>query len=151
MEFRPATYDDRHLLLEWRNDPVTQACSRSTAEVTDEAHRRWMLMNVVHGQSRHVVVIAEYKEVPFGVVRFDTRQNNVMAVDVSITIAPKYRGLGLAYPMLNQALSQLSDITIYAEVKRDNIASRKLFEKCGFEEVARRGHFIEFTKDIPQK
>lgn len=145
---RPAAAKDGEMLFRWRNDPDTMAASRSTAPVSQEEHKRWMEFNVLYGYPQHLVMIAEDdQDHPLGVIRFDSQRSDVMKFEVSITMAPTIRGRGLAAPVLRQACSYMGEFTINAEVKRDNTASRKLFESCGFEEIGRSSGYLQFRKE----
>jgi RimJ/RimL family protein N-acetyltransferase len=144
---RPATVHDGDRLFAWRNDPVTQAASRSTAPVAREDHDRWMQFNVINGYPQHLVMMADTDVGSVGVVRFDSVREDVMAFDVSITLAPKYRGTGLALDVLREACGYMQDFTINAEIRKENLASRKLFERCGFEETSRSSGFLNYVKE----
>lgn len=136
------------MLFAWRNDPLTQAASRSTAPVPREDHERWMQFNVAYGYPSHLVMIAENDEgKPVGVVRFDSQKSDVMAFEVSITIAPRHRDQKLAQPVLAQACGLMSEYTIVAEIRRDNLASRRVFERCGFEETGRSSGYLQYRKE----
>lgn len=147
INLRPATMHDADRLLSWRNDPLTCANSRSTAAVPREDHDRWMKFNVLLGQPEHAVIIAETENGSVGVVRFDAVKNDLMSYEASITIAPEYRGSGFARPILAEACSFFSDFAISAEIRHDNIPSRKVFERCGFEEIGREGGFLQYRKE----
>lgn len=144
---RPATAADSDLLLAWRNDPGTQAASRSTAPVPREDHERWMQFNVFYGYPQHLVMIADSDIGSVGVVRFDMDKADVLSCEVSITIAPEHRGKGMAKDVLSQACGYMGDCTIAAEVRKDNLGSRRLFEKCGFEEIGRSSGYLQFRKE----
>jgi len=147
MILRPATLADADRLFSWRNDPVTCANSRSTAAVPREDHDRWVQFNVLQGYPEHLVMIAEGEQGSVGVVRFDAGKNDLMTYETSITVAPEARGLGIACMMLADACIYLPDFAISAEVRHDNIASRKVFERCGFEEIGREGGFLQYRKE----
>ena len=147
INLRPATLADADRLFAWRNDPVTCANSRSTAAVPREDHDRWMKFNVLLGQPEHAVIIAEGFGGCVGVIRFDAAKNDLMTYEASITVAPEYRGSGLARPILTEACGFFSDFAISAEVRHDNIASRKVFERCGFDEIGRSGGFLQYRKE----
>lgn len=146
VRMRPATAQDADRLFAWRNDPVTQAASRSTAPVPREDHDRWMQFNVLNGYPQHLVMMADTENDSVGVVRFDSVRNDVMAFDVSITVAPQHRGKGLAFDVLREACSYMEDFTINAEIRKENTASRRLFERCGFEEIDRSGGFLNYVR-----
>jgi len=147
MTLRLATAKDSDNLFAWRNDPVTQACSRSTAPVARDEHERWMTGNVMLGFPEHMVLIAESERGPLGVVRFDGIKGDDLALAVSITIAPKHRGQGLARGILSEACASMSDYTIHAEVRKENRASRRLFARCGFDEIGRSGDFLSYRRE----
>jgi hypothetical protein len=75
-----------------RNDPQTQAASRSTAPVAQSDHDRWMEFNIGYGYPEHLVFMADTDFGSVGVIRFDGDKSDVMTYSVSITVAPQYRG-----------------------------------------------------------
>lgn len=138
---------DADRLFSWRNDPVTCANSRSTSAVPREAHDQWMQFSVLQGYPEHLVMIAEGDQGSVGVVRFDASKSDLMAYTASITIAPQHRGAGLARPILEQACGYLPDFAIDAEIRCDNNASRKIFERCGFQQISLNLDFIKYRRE----
>ena len=67
-------------------------------------------------------------------------------MEVSITVAPERRGTGIGRAMLQAACAQMAEADIEAAIRPDNLASRKLFESCGFTpiESAEPG-FLRYT------
>lgn len=126
---------DADQLFEWANDEDTRAWSKSSAPIPREDHDRWMQFNVLQGYPQHLVMIADSDTGSMGVVRFDAERSDVMRYRVSITMNPKFRGLRLATGVLAEACRHMADSTLSAEIKVNNLASRKIFEKCGFEEI----------------
>lgn len=149
IRLRQATQDDSERLFAWRNDPAVQAASRSTAPVTREQHKHFMQFYVNYGYPQHLVLIAEKEDshAPIGVVRFDSMKSDVMKFEVSISLASAFRGQGLSGLVLRDACQYMSEYTIDAHVKQENIPSRKLFESCGFEEIARKDGILQFRKE----
>lgn len=143
---RPASMRDADTLFAWRNDPVTLACFKSTAAVPREDHDRWMQFNVSQGYPQHLVLIAQSENESIGVVRFDADRGDVMVFNVSITIAPKYRGKGLAGDILASACGHMQDYTLNADIRIDNIPSQRIFEGCGFLPVGRDGEFSKYRR-----
>jgi ribosomal protein S18 acetylase RimI-like enzyme len=92
-------------------------------------------------------LVAESDVGSVGVVRFDCKKTDVLAYDVSITIAPQHRGKGFGANVLADACSYMGDYTLDAEVRKDNTASRRLFEQCGFEEVSRSSTFLNYRRE----
>ncbi len=147
---RPATMLDADHLFAWRNDPVTCACFRSTAAVPREDHDRWMKFNVACGYPEHIVLMAESEYGRIGVVRFDSDKRDVMAYEASITIAPRFRGQGLAREILHDACGMMSEYTIRAEIRIGNQPSRRIFENCGFRPTAEDKDFVKYERGPQQ-
>jgi RimJ/RimL family protein N-acetyltransferase len=148
-DFRPARMSDADTLFAWRNDPVTRAGFRSTAEVPREDHDRWMQFNVLQGYPTHIVMIAETDEGSCGVVRFDADRRDVMSYETSVIVAPNFRGRGLGAPMLAAACANMSGCKLHTVVRPENAASRKTFEGAGFVHVGEDGEFMLYKKEQP--
>jgi RimJ/RimL family protein N-acetyltransferase len=147
IELRFATPADNYRLFAWRNDPVTRAAFRSTEPISGEDHERWMKFNVEEGYAEHVVLIAEKEKESIGVVRFDADKDDIMSYEVSLTIAPGYRGRRLAGEVLARACHLIEDFALTAQIREENIPSRRVFEECGFAIVGREGGFINYRRE----
>lgn len=151
---RPANPRDARALWAWRNDPVTRAGSRSSAEVTWDDHRRWFAASL--RRVDRMLLVVEDPLGPVGTVRWDLRGEGEW--EVSITVSPPRRGQLLARPLLRSAevalwqfsQSQGTDVRAYlAVVHRDNQSSLRLFETSSYVPDLPpdpRG-FIQFRKD----
>lgn len=147
IHLRPATISDSDNLFSWRNDPVTQAYSRSTAPVARADHDRWMQFNVLQGYPQHIVLIADSEFGPVGVIRFDINKSDVMDCEVSITVAPEHRGKKVARGILETGCSYMDEYTISAEIKPENAASRRIFEQCGFDQIGNSSGYLQYRKE----
>lgn len=147
IDLRPATMADADQLFEWRNDPMTREWSASNAPVERQDHDRWMQFNVLQGYPQHLVMIADSDLGSVGVVRFDAERRDVMRYRVSITMAPKFRGQKLSHGVLAEACRHMLESTLLADIKVANAASRRIFEKCGFEESGKSGQFIQMKRE----
>lgn len=136
MRAREATEADAELLLGWRNDPRTRQSSRTTAMIPLADHLRW-LRGVLADPDRLLYVV-ERDGVPAGTVRFDLREPGLW--EVSITVAPSWRGKGLSGAVLAEGermlLARHQAVQILAAVHEDNAASTALFERAGYAEAA---------------
>ena len=68
-----------------------------------------------------------------GVIRFDISEKH--NCKVSITIDPAWRGKRLSSPLIDAGIARISkslNVIFLAEIKKENLASRKCFENCGF-------------------
>lgn len=136
MHAREATEADAELLLGWRNDPRTRQSSRTTAVVPLAEHLTW-LRGVLADPDRLLYVVERDGE-PVGTVRFDLREPGLW--EVSITLAPSWRGRGLSSAVLAEGERTLRTChlaaDILAAVHEGNAASGALFERAGYAESA---------------
>jgi RimJ/RimL family protein N-acetyltransferase len=142
MKLRAATEDDCLDLWRWRNDPVTRAMSRTADEVELAAHTAWC-----RGALRNpkiTLLIGETSEGKVGMVRFDHGPEP----EVSINLNPDFRGKGLSHALLDQALAQVGGV-VFAEIKDENAASRRLFERAGFHRIGGGGGLGRYRRDPP--
>lgn len=123
---RPVTMGDAQVLFDWRNDPTTRAMSFSQEPVEWADHLRWLGASLAN-QSRWLHVL-EADAVPAGVVRFDLDDG---VYEGSWTIAPEFRGRGLAARMIAMALRT----PCIAQVKPENAACIRTVRSLGFELV----------------
>ena len=125
MIIRKATRSDSLDVLAWRNDPLTRAMSRSPEEIAKAAHLAWF--DKALRSPRLTLLIGEQDGRKVGMVRFDHGEQT----EVSINLNPACRGERLGSALLAEALKSVGgDLT--AEVKGENLASRRLFEDAGF-------------------
>jgi RimJ/RimL family protein N-acetyltransferase len=139
----PVTWDDSADLLRWRNDPVTRANSRSTAEVSQEDHDAWMAACMAPDHPKGSVWVADCDGTSVGVVRIS------LECEVSITVAPEHRGKGHAKEMLRQACENAGPFALDAEIRITNTASQYVFEQCGFKMISSDGEFMQYRR-IPK-
>jgi RimJ/RimL family protein N-acetyltransferase len=130
---RHATTGDSDLLLAWRNDPVTIAMSMTPEPVTPEEHINWFSHALA--DDARTLLIAEADNTPVGTVRLDTFADG--EYEVSITVSPDHRGQGFGQAILaaanTLAFTALGVHRLVATVKEDNHASRRIFERTGYQ------------------
>jgi len=155
---RPATLQDARQLWIWRNDPLTRAGSRSTAEVLWDDHLRWLTASL--NRTDRILLVVDDAMGLVGTVRWDLAREQAGEQagalrgshewEVSVTVAPERRGQALARPLLRAGEVALSGctsesmrsetmrssgthVTAYlAVVHSDNRASIRLFETSGY-------------------
>jgi RimJ/RimL family protein N-acetyltransferase len=132
--FRPATLEDAELLLAWRNDPTTRQSSIQQAEISFEEHVQWLSRSLA-SPSRQLFV-ALYEGRAAGMVRFDQLGEAPLEVgteasEMSWSVAPEHRGRGLGKWIVKAALA-LRPGTLVAQIRHENLASRKIAEFVGF-------------------
>lgn len=139
---RPATEADAALLMAWRNDPETLQWSVVAQPVAERQHLEW-LRCVLADPTRRLRVV-EYEdrphpdylpppESPVGTYRLDFVGTDT--VEVSLTVAPEWRGRGLATYVIRRASAEavsLGASSVLARVHAGNVRSLRAFERAGF-------------------
>lgn len=134
---RPARLSDASQLLCWRTDRLATEMSRNGGEIEWGTHVDW-LKGLLSNSSRHLLM-AEDAGGLIGTVRYDHLASGEW--EVSITIAPERRKLGLALPVLRASELWLKEIEsppleLRADFRTTNIASQTIFEKAGYQPAA---------------
>jgi RimJ/RimL family protein N-acetyltransferase len=140
MQLRRATIDDALDVLEWRNDPQSVAASK-TGAVNRDTHLAWFPKAVVDEQ--RAIFIAEEDGRKIGMIRFDRDER---AWTVSINLAPDQRGKGYGDRILSAGINAIGSPPLIAEIKDDNIASIRLFERCGFRRISHEDGWLHYTR-----
>ena len=148
LELKSADINDADLLFSWANDMDVRRNSFHQETIAYDDHIRWLSGKLSADDCQ--ILIASLNQRSVGQVRFDI-EDGIAWIDYSVDA--QFRGRGIATVMLNHAM-ELADrrITEFAaQVKSENKASMRVFEKCGFTrcgEGAFRGTdaYVEFRK-----
>jgi UDP-2,4-diacetamido-2,4,6-trideoxy-beta-L-altropyranose hydrolase len=127
--------DERDILdlFAWRNDKETLGNSKSATPVPFTEHERWFAASLTKPDRRIYIGLVGDEKV--GMVRFDRVPNSEHAHIVSIAISPEFRRRGLGRALLEAAIGEMAPGRFDAEIKTENVISKKLFEACGFRRV----------------
>jgi RimJ/RimL family protein N-acetyltransferase len=134
IKIRKAAAQDCQDLFNWRNDPKTIQMSHNNDSVTWDEHKIWF-SDKVKSINTLILICEDYLDFSkIGVVRFDLHENFSL---ISINLSPDMRGKGKSSLCINAAIKNFKELfpeikSIYAEVKKQNLISSKLFKKCGF-------------------
>ena len=82
--------------------------------------------------------IGELNNLKVGICRFDFEPESNSSI-VSINLNPIFRGQGLSFYLLNNAIERYKDSNgslLKAIIKKNNFSSIKIFEKCKFTRVS---------------
>lgn len=144
---RLAEIGDMKLLFEWANDPSVRANSFCSEPIDIEIHKRWF-NNCLESKDISIYILCGTKG-PVGQIRLN-RENT--QAEISYSISSSYRGKGLGEMIIGLAEQSLivdwpSVKYIKARVKTDNIASRKIFERCGYVCDINSAGFL-YTKEL---
>lgn len=130
---RPAGPEDSRSVWLWRNDFVTRQSSQQSAPIPWADHAAWWKRT--RESADRELVIAEVAHAPVAALRFDRFQEG--GFEVSINLAPSARHAGLGGRVLAEACKifrqQHGDVPLFATIHHTNAASRRIFEKLGFQ------------------
>lgn len=140
LNLRRAELNDAHILLEWRNDPVTRANFINEDLVPWDVHIRWLADSLTN-QNRRIFLGID--DMPVGTSRLDAC---VSHLEISYTIAPSRRGKGYGYLLVKETL-KMASMPVQAIVKAANYASQKVLERNGFQLVEAEGGFLTFRHE----
>ena len=130
MKLRKVTYNDWKILLDWRNDPITRKNSFTQEEISEQTHKLWFNDSLLN--ERRVIYILENNSIPIGFIRSDILDTNKYLL--SWDIDPNQRGKGYGTKILEIYLQDKKGEFI-AEIKPENIASIKMAQKNGFNQL----------------
>lgn len=129
---RPVIQSDCRLLWQWANDPVVRAASFSSHEIAWEEHANWFARKILDNSS--VFLMLEDGMLPVATIR--TQATTMADADISVIVAPQFRGQGLAPLIFQRALEEVFAVTelqrVHAFIKPDNAASSRSFGNAGF-------------------
>lgn len=142
VRIRAATLADARLLWHWANDPDTRSASFHPEPIKYQDHLAWLQGRLADRSC--LLLIGWNGAGPLGQVRFDIREADA---EVSISVAPEHRGtVGLL--LLEGAMRRFRrsspGIGLIAQVKRDNEASRRLFERAGYRLAGERHGVLRY-------
>lgn len=133
---RQVTVQDLELILAWRSNPNIYENFREQDEPLDwEEHVTWFAKRPPERKD----LMIEYHGRRVGVVSIAADGDTGVYVGEETLW-----GKGIAEEALKQACHAMSDRELTAQIHEDNTRSRRLFEKCGFEETGRRDDWLLF-------
>lgn len=145
------TEDTMRLIMAWRNDPETLEMSfhhqpktfhQFHGEFLNRYFRVRLLPSLFFLKDGERVAVLFFSEI------IHPENLRRRCCEISINVAPMYRAKGIGTICLtmvqNWVLNQGFD-DIYAEVRKENIASQKAFERAGFEKLS---DFLKVIEDI---
>tara|TARA_X000000950_G_scaffold168131_1_gene205234 strand:+ start:1662 stop:2126 length:465 start_codon:yes stop_codon:yes gene_type:complete len=147
MKIRLAEKQDCLDLWKWRNDTKTILNTPSQSPVTYSEHLKWF--NKAFNGSNSIIFIGydQKEKKNFGMIRFDTRNKNL--IEVSINLCRRFRGKRLSEKFLNRTINAVSrsnpKSTLSAKVMISNFVSKKLFIKCGFVVKSIKNRIVHFN------
>lgn len=140
---------DSKRIWEIRNNPLVRNISGNTEFIAFKDHEKWFNDKYFKNENNYCYILGN-KTSLVGYCRLDYNEEK-KAYIVSIAINPENHGKGFGIQLLFESLEKLKNIQdclVLAEVKKDNFASIKLFEKTGFEKYKEEGNNYYYQKKL---
>lgn len=128
---RPADENDTDLFFHWANDPEVRQNSINTDPILYETHINWFNKQLNNPET-HLFVLSNGRE-PLGQIRIQFKDN---LWEIGYSISKTHRGKKLGYTIVRLLLDLFPDYRFKAIVKKNNMASLKVFENLLFEQQA---------------
>jgi RimJ/RimL family protein N-acetyltransferase len=140
MKFRTVIIKkDLHMLLKWRNDPLTRKQSHRTKKFVSKDYRN-ELKSILEDPNKLLFIVEENNK-SVGIIRADKEDS---CYELSWTVAPNERGKGIGTRMLMQAVKKIKG-NLRAEIKEGNGQSITIAEKAGFICNKKEGNILYYT------
>ena len=147
---RGATIRDTDFLYELRNDPSVREQSFQTDKIVYENHKKWLKEKLEKNDV--LIFIMEHCGEKIGQVRIDMDKSGKWG-NISYAVRKDYRKKGAGTWMLKKVEEMLyrSGLQgLVGEVKRNNVASQKVFQRLGYnEKVTDYGY--EYSKILEKR
>ncbi len=134
MEFHTADLSDAKFLFELRNLDSNRMQFRNPDKVAWESHLPWIEKFLSNHRNR--MYVFSLKSEKIGMFRVDE------SGDVSVSLMDEFKGRGFGSEIIRQGSDQylhdFPEALLVAEIKVENAASVKAFEKAGYKLVERK-------------
>lgn len=131
MGFRKATMGDARLLYDWAMEPEVRANSLNPGSFSFADHVKWMEKKISDENCYLLIYTDENKNI--GTCRLDIDENGIATIAYSVD--KLFRGQGFGKKMvidLEKFAMGKKNLQLKAVVKRENLASRKIFDSLGY-------------------
>lgn len=134
LRIRNLEADDINDLFSWRNHPDVRKNSFNTNPILWEEHEKWFKKKLAESDTAIYTVCCRDKKI--GSIRFEDKGE---AVKVNIMLNPDFLGKGFGSKIIRLGTEKFikerqPDKSIHAEIKKDNVASIRAFQKAGYKE-----------------
>lgn len=130
---RKATREDMDLLFRWANDTAVRQNAFHTEQIPYENHVKWF-EKMMADESVYQYILCK-GESPVGQIRLNVEDGEAV---IDYSISAEHRGKGYGVEMLRLLQKQVKEnkipsvIKMVGQVKYENHASARAFEKSGF-------------------
>ena len=132
LKLTKAEITDINDIFEWRNHPDIRKNFFDSEVITWNDHEKWFNKKLKDQDT--TIYIAYYIENKIGTIRFEANES---VIKTSIMLNPLFLGKGHGSHVIKLGVQKFimekkPDKQIIAEIKKDNIASIKAFQKADF-------------------
>jgi len=132
LKARVARIEDSKLILTWANDPLVRLNAFNSKIINNKTHNEWFNFRLNNSKKCVILIIETLEKIPIGQVRFEKKNRKWF---INYSVASFARKKNISSKLLKTAIKKFKKnktFKLIAEVKKDNIASCKVFEKIGF-------------------
>lgn len=145
---RRCTYSDMDIIYKWINDDEVRNNSFNSDYIEYETHVKWFNEKINSNNIYMYIILNNNKEI--GTIRLEKHDSKAI---ISYLISNEYRGKGYGNKVIDlikkEAIINNIDI-LEAIVKKDNIASRKIFINNGFFEIEENDRYLYYCDLTPK-
>lgn len=130
---KPCTIDDAKFVYDARYAGGAEKYYRNPTMPTYDSHLDWFAKALASPSCQ--LFIASMGDERLAHIRLDPNPDDPSRAEIGIALAPGARGRGFSVPILKAACEAFQDagfVWIDAEVHKENLASKTLFERAGF-------------------
>ena len=135
LEYREICLDDSECIVQWRSTPSVYKYFQRSEPLSLEDHLSWYNQHYLNDSTRiDYMILHKVDRIPIGIVTVSDLQKLSMQVGYLVG-AVNYQRQGYATEAINALIREYQHkgvSSFYAEIHRDNEASIKTIEKCGF-------------------
>ncbi|MEW6983220.1 UDP-2,4-diacetamido-2,4,6-trideoxy-beta-L-altropyranose hydrolase [Colwelliaceae bacterium 6471] len=130
-----ATQQQLNILYDWQTSPQTRQFSRNPKPPTIEEHTQWY--NALLKDSNRQLYFVEQANTLVAMVRIDFNQHTKnYENEISIIVSPSARNQGIGQLALQLIRQRYNHLSLSAYIQNEHKRSIKLFEQCGYKNVA---------------
>ena len=130
IKIRSALKKDKMIFFNWVNDPENIKYKvRTKSKISLEKHNLWF--NQILSNKKNFLYIIQHNNNLLGQIRLNYISKKKYEIDIYVT--KEFRGRNVATNALSKAEKKITDgATIFAIVKKNNLASLSFFKKNGY-------------------
>lgn len=126
--------EDIYDLYHWRNHPKISHSSFNTKPIPWKKHEKWFKEK--SKDSNVAIYIAYYGTIKIGTIRFEAERDFIRT---NVMLSPEWQGKGFGTRVIQLGVKKFirqkrTTKPLIAQIKIDNLASKKAFQKAGFRE-----------------